>query len=74
MGKLQNGKATGKNAVTGKMIKSRCDMMVDWLWKLSNIAFQSGGVPEDCGSAVVVPLYSGTGERNKYIFIDILTC
>ena len=36
--------------------------MVDWIWRLCNIAFESGGVPEDWKS-VNVPLYKGKGER-----------
>ena len=30
--------------------------MVDWIWKLCNMAFQNGVVPEDWRSVVIVPL------------------
>ena len=36
--------------------------MVDLIWKLCNIAFESGVVPEDLRSAVTVPLYKGKVE------------
>ena len=31
--------------------------MVDWIWRLCNISFESGVVPEDWRSAVIVSLY-----------------
>ena len=39
--------------------------MVDWIWRLYNMAFESGVVPEDWRSAEVVPLCKGKGERTK---------
>ena len=53
MGKLKNG----KDEVTGEMVKGGGDMMVDWTRRLCNMAFQSGVVPEEWRSAVIVPLY-----------------
>ena len=29
------------------------------------MAFESGGVPEDCRSDVIVPLFKGKGERTE---------
>ena len=29
------------------MIKGGGDRVVDWIWRLCNMAFESGGVPED---------------------------
>ena len=40
------------------------------------MAFESGGVPEDWRSAVIVPLYKGTGERTgckNYRSISLLS-
>ena len=34
VGKLKNGKAVGKDEVTGEIIKSGGDMVVDWIWRL----------------------------------------
>ena len=46
-GKLKNRKAAGKDEVTGEMKKGGDDRVVDWVWNLCNMAFESGGVPED---------------------------
>ena len=40
MGKLRNGKAAGNNEVTGDMVKGGVVMVVDWIWKLCNMAFE----------------------------------
>ena len=55
MGILKNRKAAGKDEVTG-------DIVVDWIWRLYNMAFDSGEVLEDNISAVIVPVYKGKGE------------
>ena len=65
VGKLKNGKATAKDEIAGGIIKGEGDRVVDWTWRLCNMAFESGVVPEDLRSAVIVPLYKGKGERNK---------
>ena len=52
VGKLKNG----KDEVTGEMVKDRCDLVLEWIWRLCNMGFESGGVPEDWRS-VIVPLY-----------------
>ena len=65
VGELKNGKAPGRDEITGEMIKGGGDRLVDWIWKLCNMAFESCIVPEDWRSAVIVPLYKGKGERNE---------
>ena len=45
------------------MIKGGGDRVVDWIWRLCNMGFESGGVLEDWSSAVIIPLYKGKGER-----------
>ena len=47
------------------MIKGGGDGVVDWIWRLCNMAFESGVEPEDWRSVVIVPLYKGTEERNE---------
>ena len=47
------------------MIKSGGDRMVDWIWRLCNMEFESSVVPEDWRSVVIVPLYKGKGERTE---------
>ena len=46
------------------MIKGVGDRVVDWIWRLCNIAFESGAVPEE-RSAVIVPLYKAKRERTE---------
>ena len=76
VGKFKNGKLTGKEKIKGEMIKGGGDRVVDWIWRLCNMVFESGVVPEDCRSAVIVPLYKGKGERTeckKYRGISLLS-
>ena len=40
------------------------DKVVDWIWRLCDMAFESCIVPEDWRSAVITLLYKGHGERN----------
>ena len=47
------------------MIKGGVDRMVDWIWRLCNMAFKNGFIPEDSRSAVIAPLYKGKGERTE---------
>ena len=56
VGKLKNGKSADKDEITGEMIKGGSDRVVGWIWRLFNIAFESGVLPEDWRS-VIVPLY-----------------
>ena len=65
VGKLKNRKATGKDEITGEIIEGGSDRVVDWIWRLSNMDFESGVVPEDWRSAVIVPVYKDKGERNE---------
>ena len=46
VGKLKKGKATGKDDVTGDMVKGGGDMVVDWVWRICNMTFESVVVPE----------------------------
>ena len=65
VGKLENGKAVGKDYITGEMIKGGCEKVVDWIWRLCNKGFESGVVPKDWRSALIVPLYKGKGEISE---------
>ena len=56
VGKLKNGKAADGDKITGEMIKKGGDMVLDWIWILCNMAFESGVVLEDWRSDVIVPL------------------
>ena len=56
------------------MIKGGGDRVVDWIWKLCNMAFESGVVPEGWRSTVIVPLYKGKGERLNVRTIELVKC
>ena len=47
VGKLENGKAAGKDEITGETINGEGDWVVDWTWRLCNMTFKRGVVPED---------------------------
>ena len=40
MKKLKNGKTAGKDEITGEIIKGGGDGVVDWIWRLCNMAFE----------------------------------
>ena len=42
VGKLKNRKATGQDEITGDMIKGGGDSVVGWIWRMCNMAFESG--------------------------------
>ena len=65
VGKLKNGKVAGKDEVTGEVIKGGGNRVVDWIWRMCNMAFESGVVLEDWRSAVIIPLYKRKGERTE---------
>ena len=44
------------------MIKYGGERVVDWIWRMCNMAFESGVRPEDWRSAVIISLYKGKGE------------
>ena len=76
VGKLKNGKAAGGDEITGEMIKSEGDRVVDCIWRLCSIAFESVVVSKDWIFAVIVPRYKGKGERNEcknYTDISLLS-
>ena len=63
MEKIKNRKTASKDEATGEMVKGGGDMAVDYIWRVCNMGFQSGVVPEDWRFDESVPLYKGKGER-----------
>ena len=55
-GKLKNRKALSGDEITGEMIIGGSDRVVDWIWRVCNMSFESGIVPEGWRSGVIVPL------------------
>ena len=41
--------------------------MVGWIWRIYNMAFESGAVPEDWRCALIVPLRKGKGLNVRLI-------
>ena len=70
--KLKNGKAACKDEVTGEMIKGGGDRVVDLIWRLYNMVFESGGVPKEWRSGMVVQPYNGEGKGRNIRIIEIL--
>ena len=54
VGKDKNRKAAGKDEIVGEMVKGGGDRVLDWIWRLCNMAFESGVVPEDWSSTMIV--------------------
>ena len=52
-----NVKAGCNDEVTGGMIKGGSDRVVDLIWRLCNMNFESGNVLENWISCMIVPLY-----------------
>ena len=52
--------------ITGEIIKVGGGRVVDWIWRLYNMAVESGVVPDDWRTAMVVPLYKGKEEWTEY--------
>ena len=57
-----------------EMIKGGGDRVVDWIWRLCKMVFESGVVPKNWRSIVIVPLYKGKGEGLNVRIIEALTC
>ena len=47
VGKFKNEKPTVKDEVTGEMVKDGDDRVVDWIWRLCNMTFESGDGSEN---------------------------
>ena len=68
MRKLKDGKAAGKDEITGERIKfDKSDRVAYWIWRLCNMAFENGVVHKELRSAVIVPLYKDKVWLEKYI-------
>ena len=44
VGMIKIGQATGMDDILVEMIKHRDDRVVDWIWRLCKMAFESGAV------------------------------
>ena len=46
--------------------------MIDWFWKLYKMAFERVVVPENWGTAVIVPFHEGKRERTALRTLVVL--
>ena len=51
--------------IIGEIIKGGGDRVMDSIWRQWNMAFESGVVPKDWRSSVIVSLYKCKGERTE---------
>ena len=65
MGKLKKGKTAGMDDVIGEMLKGGGDMVMNWIYRLWCMAFESDAVPYEWRSDMIAPLYKGKEERTK---------
>ena len=56
------------------IIKGGGNRVVKWIWRLCNMVLESGVMPEEWRSAVIVPLYMGKGERTECSNYKVLAC
>ena len=64
MRNLKNKKSACKDEDSGKMKKRGRGMVLDRIWKLCIMTFESGVLSEVWRSAVIVPLYKGKEEES----------
>ena len=60
------------NARIMELIKRGGALVVNWIWRLCNMAFKSSVLPEDRRSAVIVPLYKVKEKGQSVRIIEVL--
>ena len=60
--------------VTGENIKGGGDRVVDWIWRLCNMVFDSGVASEEWRSAVIIPCIRVKERGQKAAIIETLAC
>ena len=62
--KLKNGKASGPDDISAKMLKSH-NGIAERLWDIVNKSWTEENLPQDWKLAEVVPLYKNKGKRSE---------
>ena len=73
--KLKNGKASGPDDISAKMLKSHIGI-AEWLWDIVNKCWTEENLPQVWKLAEVVPLYKSKGKRSEcgnYCGISLLS-
>ena len=42
--------------ITGDVLKAGCEIVIQWLHKIVDLAWMGGNVPMDCQKAMIVPI------------------
>ena len=74
--KLKTGKAPGIDGIRGEMLKCGGEVVVDWIFCLCKLAWESSVVPEDWKKGIIIPIYKGKGDRwecNSHRGISLLS-
>ena len=72
--KMKNGKSPGCDGIPAELLKGNEDI-VDWLYRIFNVAWHEGRVPDDWCKAVICKIFK-KGDRNEcknYRGITLLT-
>ena len=74
---LKCNKAHGIDGVLNEYIKYTADLMIDIWVKLFNRILDSGEIPSDWSTGIIITLYKGKGSKldpNNYRGITLLSC
>ena len=67
--KLKNGEAICTDEINGDD-RGGDDIVVDWIWRIGSISFESDVVPEHWISALIVPVYKGKERGLNVVIIE----
>ena len=74
---LKNNKAAGIDEIINEYIKSSIDLMLPIYIKLFNRVLDTGEIPEDWLTGMIIPIYKNKGSKedaNNYRGITLLSC
>ena len=74
---LKNNKAAGIDGILNEFIKHTIDLMIPLYIKLFNRVLDTGDIPEDWLTGLIIPIYKNKGEKNdpnNYRGITLLSC
>ena len=74
---LKNNKAPGIENILNEFIKHTIDLMIPLYVKLFNKILDTGDIPEDWLTGLIIPIYKNKGEKNdpsNYIGKTLLSC
>ena len=75
IGKMKSGKAAGLCGINAEMLKAGDSVVVKWQYRIVDIAWATGEVPEDWKRAVKIPLHKkgSKGMCSNYRGISLLS-